>query len=220
MNVVNMLGCFPVVHYYKSEVPAYANFHARLKINYQHLSISCNSSGTSSGSHCKDVGIFQMVFWATFFFSNTFHSGFVNWFAKFPNVPYRYVFRQLSSEVSHLHRAPLKSRQSAKIRTTVVWGSWERKSRSSACRRSNVGLPICLHPFLMQFTVLQIFIKILNMSFFPITLHSLRFMTHAKTKPNNGLRGVAFSWASFDLWPTNHINFARFHVQKINKLNI
>jgi len=39
----------------------------------------------------------------------------------------------------------LKSRQSAKIRTTVVWGAWERKSRSSACRRSNVGLPICLY---------------------------------------------------------------------------
>jgi len=45
-------------------------------------------------------------------------------------------------------------------------------------------------------------------------------MIHAKTKPNNGLRGVAFSWASFDLWPTNHISFARFHVQIINKLKI
>ena len=51
---------------------------------------------------------------------HTFHSGIVNWFAKFPNVPYRYVFRQLSSEVSHLRRTPLKCRQSAKIRTTVV----------------------------------------------------------------------------------------------------
>jgi len=51
---------------------------------------------------------------------HTFHSGFVNWFAKFPNVPYWCVFRQLPSEVSHLHRTPLKSRQSAKIRTTVV----------------------------------------------------------------------------------------------------
>jgi len=25
---------------------------------------------------------------------------------------------------------------------------------------------------------------------------------------------------SFDLWPPNHINFARFHVQIINKLKI
>jgi len=144
----------------------------------------------------------------------------MNWFAKFPNVPYWYAFGQLSSEVSYLHRTHLKSCQSAKIRTTVVWGALECKSRSSACRRSNVGLPICLYPFLMQSVVLQIFIKVLNISFFPITLHSLRFMIHAKTKPNNGLRGVAFSWASFDLWPTNHINFARFHVQIINKLKI
>ena len=91
----------------------------------------------------------------------TFHSWFVNWFGKFPNVPCRYVFRQLSSDVSHLHRTPLKRRQSAKIRTIVVWGAWERKSRSSACRSSNVGLPICLYPFLMQSTVLQIFIKVM-----------------------------------------------------------
>jgi len=118
------------------------------------------------------------------------------------------------------HRTPLKSRQSTKIRTTVVWGAWERKSRSGACRRSNVGLPICLYPFFMLSAVLQIFIKVLNISFFPITLHSLRFMIHAKNKPNNSLREVAFSWASFDLWPTNHINFARCHVQIINKLKI
>ena len=150
----------------------------------------------------------------------TFHSGFVNRFAKFPNIPYRYVFQQLLSEVSLLHRTPLKRRQSAKIHTTIIWGAWEHKSRSSVCRRSNVGLPICLYPFLMQSVVLQIFIKVLNISFFPITLHSLRFMIHAKTKPNNGLRGVAFSWASFDLWPTNHINFAIFHVKIINKLKI
>jgi len=103
----------------------------------------------------------------------------------------------LSSEVSHLHRTPLKSRQSAKIRTTVVWGACERKSRSSACRRSNVGLQICLYPSLLQSTVLQIFIKVLNVTFFPSTLHSLRFMIHAKTKTNNGLSGVAFSWAVF-----------------------
>ena len=142
--------------------------------------------------------------------------------ADLPNVPYRYVFRLLFSEVSqkHLHRTPLKSRQSAKIRTTVVWGACERKSRSRACRRSNVGLPICLYPSLMRSTVLQIFIKVLNITFFPSTLHSLRFMIHAKTKPNNGLNGVAFSWASFDIWRTNHINFARFHVQIISKWKI
>jgi len=105
----------------------------------------------------------------------------------FPSVPYRYVFRQLFSEVSQLHRTPLKSRQSAKIHTTVVWGACERKSRSSACCRSNVGLPICLYPSLMQSTVLQIFIKALNITFFPIKLYSLRFMIHVKTKPNNGL---------------------------------
>ena len=105
-------------------------------------------------------------------------------------------------------------------RTTVIWGACERKSRSRACRRSNVGLPIYLYPSLMQSTVLQIFIKVLNITFFPSTLHSLRFMIHAKTKPNNGLSGVAFSWASFDIWRTNHINFARFHVQIINKWKI
>ena len=140
--------------------------------------------------------------------------------ADLPNVPYRYVFRQLSSEVSHLHRRPLKSCQSAEIRTTVVWDACERKSRSSVCTRSKVGLPICLYPFLMQSTVHQIFIKVLNVTVFPITLHSLRFMMHAKTKPNSGLRDVAFSWASFDLWPPNHINFGRFHVQIIKKLKI
>jgi len=117
--------------------------------------------------------------------------------ADLPNVPYRYVFRQLSSEVSHLHRTPLKSCHSATIRTTVVWGACERKSRSSACRRSNVGLPICLHPFLMQSTVLQTIIQVLNITLFPITLYSLRFMIQAKTKPNNGLSGVGFSWAFF-----------------------
>jgi len=69
----------------------------------------------------------------------------------------------------------------------------------------------------MQSTVLQIFIKVLNITFFPSTLHSLRFMIHAKTKPDNGRSGVAFSLASFDFWRTNHINFARFHVQIINK---
>jgi len=42
----------------------------------------------------------------------------------------------------------------------------------------------------MQSTVFHIFIKVLNVTFFPITLHSLRFMIHAKTKPNNGLSGV------------------------------
>ena len=51
---------------------------------------------------------------------NTFHSGLVICLADLPNVPYRYVFQQLSSEVSHFRRTPLKSRQSAKIRTTVV----------------------------------------------------------------------------------------------------
>jgi len=35
----------------------------------------------------------------------------------------------------------------------------------------------------MQSTTLQIFIKVLNITFFPGTLHSLRFMIHAKTKP-------------------------------------
>ena len=121
---------------------------------------------------------FQQDAVVTFF--NTFHSGLVNWFAKFPNVPYRYVFQQLSSEVSLLHRTPLKSRQSAKSRTTVLWGAWERKSRSSAGRRSKVSLLFYLYPFLMQCTVLQIFITVLNTSFFPIMLHSLRFMIHAK----------------------------------------
>ena len=147
----------------------------------------------------RDFEVSKWVFSAPGSKINTFHSGFVNCFGKFPNIPYRYVFRNLSSEVSHLHRTPLKSRQSAKIRTTVVWGAWERKSRSIACSGSNVGLPVCLYPFLMQSVVLQIFIKVLNISFFPITLHSLRFMIHSKTKPNNGLRGVAFSWASFDV---------------------
>jgi len=51
-------------------------------------------------------------------------------FADLPNVPYRYVFRQLSSEVLHLHSTPLKSRQSTKIRTTIVWGACECKSLS------------------------------------------------------------------------------------------
>jgi len=54
------------------------------------------------------------------------------------------LFRQLSSEVLQLHRTPLKSHLSAKIRTTVVWGTCERKSQSCACRRSNVGLR-CIH---------------------------------------------------------------------------
>jgi len=103
--------------------------------------------------------------------------------ADLPNVPYWYVFRQLSSEVSHLHRTPLKSRHRTKIRTTVVWSACERKSRSSTCRRSNDDLPICLHPSLMQSTVLQIFTKALNITFFPITLYSLWSMIHAKTKP-------------------------------------
>jgi len=49
----------------------------------------------------------------------------------------------------------------------------------------------------MQSTVLQIFMKVLNITLFPITLYSLQFMIHAKTKPNNGLSGVAFSWAFF-----------------------
>jgi len=31
----------------------------------------------------------------------------------------------------------------------------------------------------------------------PIALYSLRFMIHAKTKPNNSHRGVGFSWAFF-----------------------
>jgi len=31
----------------------------------------------------------------------------------------------------------------------------------------------------------------------PITPYSLRFMIHAKTKPNNSLSGAAFSWAFF-----------------------
>ena len=88
-----------------------------------------------------------------------------------------------------------ESRQ--KIRTTVVCGAWERKSRSSVCRRSNFGLPICRYPFLMQSTVLRIFTNALNITFFLITLYSLQFMIHAKTKPNNGLSGVAFSWAFF-----------------------
>jgi len=101
-------------------------------------------------------------------------------FADLPNVPCRYVFRQLSSEISHLHTTPLKSCQSAKIHTTVVWGTCGRKSRSSACRRSNVGLPICLYPSLMQSAVHQIFTKVLNIKFFPIALYSLRFMIHAK----------------------------------------
>jgi len=87
------------------------------------------------------------------------------------------------------------------------------------CRRSNIGMPICLYLFLIQSTVLQIFMKVLNITFFPITLYSLRFMIHAKTKPNNDLSGAAFSLAfSFDLLPANRISFARFHVQIINKL--
>jgi len=48
----------------------------------------------------------------------------------------------------------------------------------------------------MQSTVLQIFMKALNITFFQITLYSLLFMIHAKNKPNNGLRGVAF-WQAF-----------------------
>ena len=143
------------------------------------------------------------------------------WFAKFLNVPYRYyVFQQVSSDVLQLRRTPLESHQSARIHTTVVWGACECRSRSSACSRSNVGFPICLYPSLMQSTMLQIFTKVLNITSFLHMLHSLRFMIHAKTKPNNGLSRVAFSWASLDLWYTNHINFARFHVQIINKLKI
>jgi len=49
----------------------------------------------------------------------------------------------------------------------------------------------------MQSTVLQIFMKVLNITFFPITLYSSQFMIYAKTKPNNGLSGAAFSWAFF-----------------------
>jgi len=73
----------------------------------------------------------------------------------------------------------------------------ECKFRSSTGCRSNVGLPICLYPSLVQSTVLQIFMEVLNVTFFPITLYSLRFMIYTKTKPNNSLNGAAFLWAFF-----------------------
>jgi len=173
--------------------------------------------------NCKRdvISAFTISFWRLHLFLfhiliNTFHSGLVN---CLPNVPNWYVFRQLSSKISHVHRTPLKCRQSVKIRTTVVWGTCERNSRSSACRRSNVGLPICQYLSLMQSTVLQIFMKALNITFFQITLYSLLFMIHAKTKPNNGLSGVTFSWAFFFRFvASNRINFATFHMQIMNKL--
>ena len=107
------------------------------------------------------------------------------WWIGLPNVPYQYVFSQLSSEASHLHRTPLKSHQSTKIRTTVIWGACERKSRSS---------------FSTDQTLVQIHTASNYISFkynIPIALYSLRFMIHAKTKPNNSHRGVGFSWAFF-----------------------
>ena len=107
---------------------------------------------------------------------NTFPT---SWWSVLPNVPYQYVFWQLSSNFLHVHRSPLKLSWSAKICTTVV--SCECKSRSSACRRSNAGLLICLYPSLMQSTVFQIFTKVSNITFLPIALYSNRFMMHTKT---------------------------------------
>jgi len=143
-----------------------------------------------------------------------FHSG--SWIGL-PNIPYRHVFQQLSSKFLHIPKTPLKSRQSAKICTTVVWGTHKHKSRSSTCRRSKrqlaYTLPSC-NPQCFKYSW-----KVLNITFFSITLYSLRFMIDAKAKPNNGLSGAAFSWAFFfNLWPTNRINFARFHLQTINRL--
>jgi len=101
------------------------------------------------------------------------------------HVPYWCVFPQLSSRsFAPLQDTPLKSRQSAKIRTTVVWGAWERKSRSNACRRSNVGLPICLYPFLMQSAVLQIFIKVLNTVYHSFQLRCIHCDLWYMQKPN------------------------------------
>jgi len=116
------------------------------------------------------------------------------WFAKrsLPACFSAIVLRSFTPSQDTFEKSP-----SAKIHTTIVWSAYDRKSRSSAYHRSNVGSPICLYPSLMQSTVLQIFIKVLYITFFPITLCSLRFMIHAKNKPNNGLSGVAFSWAFF-----------------------
>jgi len=128
---------------------------------------------------------------------NKFHSGFVNWFADLPNVPYRYVFRQLSSEVSHLHRTPLKSCHSAKIRTTVAWGVCECKSRSSACGRSNISLPICLFPSLMQSIVLQIFIKVLNKHILSNCAAFIAIDDPCKNQTQQWSQWSCISWAFF-----------------------
>jgi len=115
-----------------------------------------------------------------------------------PNVPYWYVFWKLSSEVSHLHRTPLTSRQSPKIRTTIAWGTCERKSRSSACGRSNIGLPIRLFPSLMQSAVLQIFIKVLNMTY-SFQLRCIRCHWWCMLKPNPTTVSVELRFVSFFL---------------------
>ena len=52
-------------------------------------------------------------------------------------------------------------------------------------------------PSLMQSTVLQIFMDVLNITSFLITLYSLWFMMHTKTKSNNSFNWAAFSWAFF-----------------------
>jgi len=53
--------------------------------------------------------------------------------------------------------------------------------QTSACRFAYT-LPLCNLQGL----------KVLNLTFFPIMLYSMRFMMHTKTKPNNGLNGAAF----------------------------
>jgi len=55
--------------------------------------------------------------------------------------------------------------------------------QTSACRFAYT-LPLCNLQGL----------KVLNLTFFPIMLYSMRFMMHTKTKPNNGLNGAAFWW--------------------------
>jgi len=134
---------------------------------------------------------------------------------ELPNAPYLYVFRQLSLKFSQVHRSPLKSFQSEKVETTVVWGSCERKFRSSTCRWSNLGLP---YPSLVHPAVLEMFMKVLNIPFFPITLYSLRFVMQTTKLTTVSIELCFRELFSCDLWPTNRFNFANFHVQTINKL--
>jgi len=103
---------------------------------------------------------------------NTFHSGLVNWFCWFANVPYRYpfsaiVFRSFATSQDTFEKSP-KRKNSHHRCLRHVW------AQESVLRLSQIK---CW-----------------------LTLYSLRFMIHAKTKPNNGLSGVAFSWAVFFLF--------------------